>query len=81
MISVCVVDFLIGQARRPWPEVLRAASANYFGLLGLAILLTGIWLLFRAKRWGKVAGTLALHTIEHSRATVIGLFRNPVTML
>lgn len=60
MTSVCVANFLIGQARRPWPEVLRVASANYFALLALAILLTGICLLFRVKRWGKVAGTLTL---------------------
>ena len=60
MISIFAVDFLIDTARRPWPEVLSAASTNYFALLALAILLTGIWLLFLAKRARKIAGILAL---------------------
>jgi hypothetical protein len=47
-------------ARNPWPSVLRAAATNYYALFGLAILLMGLGLLWKARPLLKVTGALAL---------------------
>ena len=62
----------LGYAPRSWPEVLRAASTNYFALLGFVVLVIGLGFLIRAKGWAKgvvavalVAGAVLLVRVLH----------------
>jgi uncharacterized membrane protein len=50
----------LGYTPRSWPDVLRTASTNAFALFGLVVLVIGLGLLIRAKRWAKGVGALAV---------------------
>jgi peptidoglycan/LPS O-acetylase OafA/YrhL len=53
-------ELLIKWGPRSWPDILRAASTNYFALFGLVILIVAVGLLVRTKGWPRAAGVVAL---------------------